>query len=83
MKPQFQIVVSSKQRVEDGPRIRFVGLGRAKLVFAGILFTVVAVAILLLILVMGSILAVIAWIVLVFGLVGVILKATIRRMSDQ
>ena len=61
----------------DRPR----GIGRVKFFFAGLLLAAVAVAVLVFILIMGSILAVIVWIALVLGIVGLALKAMLRRTS--
>jgi hypothetical protein len=82
VKRQLQIVISKRPSVEGTPPTgRLGGLDRIKLVFAGVLFAAATVVVLVLIFVVGSILGAIIWIALVVGIVGLILKSTLRRVS--
>ena len=82
VKRHFQIVISNRPSVEGSPSpARARSVSRVKLFFAGLLFAAVATAVLIVILVLGSILAAIVWIALVLTIAWLILKATVRRVT--
>ncbi len=82
MKRGFKLAISNRPSVERGfESVRLSGLGRVKLFLGGLLFAAVAVAVLIVILIVGSILAAVIWTALVLAIVGLILKATLRRVS--
>ena len=79
MKSRFEIVIAKSPSATEVPFSS--RLGRAKLVLAAILFASLAVAVLIVILLLGSLIAAILWIALVLSAMGLILKTTIRRIS--
>lgn len=79
---QFQIVISKGPSVEESPPTgRLGGFCKIRHIFAGALFLAVAFAVLIFVLILGSILAAIIWIAFVAGIAVLILKATLRRVS--
>lgn len=85
--PRFQIVVSSPSRStlpgtlpgESVPLGPLGLLGRLKLALGGILLASLAVGVLILALILGSIIAAALWILLVLVTVVLVFKAAVRR----
>lgn len=80
----IQIVVSNQSSVgggQESPQFRKVS--RVKFLIAGLLLAGVVAAALTIILVVGSILAAVAWIAFVLAIVGLILKTTFRRVFES
>jgi len=79
----MQIVISNRRSPREGPGIvRPRGLNRVKFFFAGLMFAAIGVGVLIFILIVGSVLAAIAWVALILTIVGLILKASFRRITD-
>jgi len=81
MTHRVQIVLSRSSGPEQpgGPSPTPGPLTRLKLILGGILFATIAVGMLILAFVVGSIIAAVLWVLLVVGAVVLILKATLRR----
>jgi len=82
--PRFQIVVSSPSRSTlpgtlPGESVPLGLLGRLKLALGGILLASLAVGVLILALILGSIIAAALWILLVLVTVVLVFKAAVRR----
>jgi len=75
MRGRFQIVLSNRFG-PDQPPLPLSLWRRFRLFFAGLAIVTVAVAVLLLALILGSILAAVLWVCLVLVIAAVILKAT-------
>jgi Flp pilus assembly protein TadB len=84
VKHQFQIVFSKRPSAEGTPPTGRLGrFYRITNIFVGALFLGAAFAVLVVILILGSILAAIIWMALVVGIFVLILKEALRRASRQ
>jgi len=79
VKGRFQIVLSSRSGAGQPP-VPLSLWSRFRLLFAGLAIVTIAVAVLLLALFLGSILAAVLWVCLVLVIAAVILKATWRGL---
>ena len=83
MKRELQVAVANHPPIEGDLRtVPVVGFSRPKLFLTGLLFAAMVVAVLILILVIGSMLAALAGIVLLFAVVAIALKAMFRRVAQ-
>ncbi len=83
VKSRIQIVVSHKPTSrEPGGAPGRTPLARLKLLLGGLLLAAVAIGILIAALILGSIFAAALWVALVVVVVGVILKAALRRARN-
>lgn len=80
VKGRYQIVLSTRSSPEDAGRPLSIW-SRFKALFAGLAILIVAVAILALALILGSIMAAVLWVCLVLVIAGVVVKATWRGVK--